>query len=337
MRGYSDVRYSKSSQDSAEESNGTFSLGQFDLYISELLTDRIELLSEFVIEGTPEGEFVVDLERLQIGYIFNDALKLRAGRFHNVLGYWNLAYHHGEQIQTGIGRPSFLRFEDEGGLLPVHLVGLWVGGRFKTAPAVLGYDLMVGNGAKVAGVGPSGGGTLDPNSAADDNKNKAVAFRLQASPRSWPELIFNVSGNFSKVEGYDAALARTLSVEQSIVGLSADRVMTGNGFDLLSEIYWVKDKDKMTGLGSKTNTLYYIQAEYTFMEKWTPYARYEQMLIDEGDPYMTALSAVDTKTSLAGLRYELSINSVLKGETRKVNPKGAEDYYVYAFQWAFAF
>ena len=40
------------------------------------------------------------------------------------LGYWNNAFHHGRWLQITVDRPEILKFEDEGGLLPVHLVGV---------------------------------------------------------------------------------------------------------------------------------------------------------------------------------------------------------------------
>ncbi len=84
------------------------------------------------------------------------------------------------------------------------------------------------------------------------------------------------------------------------------------------------------------NTLYYIQAGYTFEERFTPYVRYEEMQVKEGDPYMTSLSAADDRRTIAGIRYEVSLISALKGEIRWIDT-GGEDYWKYAVQWAFTF
>lgn len=325
LKGFSDVTFNKSTLKGSESENGSFALDGIDLYVSELLTDHIELLTEMSVEGGG-----VDVERLQIGYIFNDALKIRAGRFHNVLGFYNTAYHHGRLMQDTVDRPFFLKFEDEGGLLPVHLVGLWGGGIFKAGPAILSYDLMLGNGPKFN----TGIGELDPNNASDNNKNKVVSFRLAASPRSLPALMLIGSGNVSKVEDDPLLL---LSVNQTILSLSVDYTHPGDGLNFLSEIYWIKDKDRLTGSGRHSNTLYFIQGGYTLKETYTPYVRYERSLIEEQDPYMIALSGVDKRVALGGIRYELSINTALKGEVRKIHEAGAGNYSEYAVQWAFTF
>lgn len=179
IKGFSDINYIKSTLDGDENENGTFAIGPIDLYTSELITDNIEVLMEVAFEHE-----IVDVERLQIGYILNDAFKLRAGRVHNILGYWNVNYHHGTLMQTTIERPFFIKFEDDGGLIPVHLVGIWTSGRYATGPVYLGYDLMFGNGSKIVNIGGTDITELNPNNGADDNRNKAVSYRLQLSPAS---------------------------------------------------------------------------------------------------------------------------------------------------------
>ena len=76
------------------------------------------------VRARREQEVVVDVERLQIAYRWSDALRLTAGRGHTALGYWNESYHHGKLLQPTVERPEVLKFEDDGGILPVHFVGL---------------------------------------------------------------------------------------------------------------------------------------------------------------------------------------------------------------------
>lgn len=332
IKGFSDVDYIQSTLDGDENENGTFALGAIDLYASELITDNIEVLLEVALENE-----IVDIERLQIGYIFSDALKVRAGRVHNILGYWNVNFHHGAQIQTTIDRPFFIKFEDEGGLVPVHLVGLWTSGRYATGPVILGYDVMLGNGSRIVNVGGPDITELNPNNGADDNHNKAVSFRLQVSPRFMNALKLMVSGSFSEVVGYDANDLPLLDVDQSILNFSAIHDQEGEPFEFLSEVFWIQNKDQLTNLGKSKSTLYYVQMGYTFMDLITPYVRYEQSMIEEDDPYMIALSAVDTRIALAGMRYELSTGSALKAEFRRIRAEGVENHSEYAVQWSFAF
>jgi len=58
-------------------------------------------------------------------------------------------------LQPTISRPLLVKFEDEGGVLPIHNTGLWILGRDIGAMS-FGYDFTTGN-----GIGPN-------NLVADD-------------------------------------------------------------------------------------------------------------------------------------------------------------------------
>src|SRR5262249_48337032 len=51
---------------------------------------------------------------------------------------------HGAAMQPTISRPALFRFEDDGGIMPIHSVGAEVSGRDLTS-AHLGFDVLVGN------------------------------------------------------------------------------------------------------------------------------------------------------------------------------------------------
>ena len=128
LNGFADVSFTKSTEGADEFRNGDFAFGTLDLYFAQTLDD-IDILLEL---GVEEGD-EMDVERVTIGYTFSDALKVRAGRFHTPLGFWNTSYHHGVQLQPTIERPDFLKFEDDGVILPVHVIGAYVSGRASTA------------------------------------------------------------------------------------------------------------------------------------------------------------------------------------------------------------
>ena len=131
LHGFADVGATFSRQSNIYQ-NGPkgFNVGAFSLYLTPELSARVKSLVELSFEVSSQGDVSTDLERLQLGYTFSDALTMWAGRYHTPYGYWNTAYHHGQQIQTTLTRPRFLEFEDRGGILPAHTVGLWfTGGR----------------------------------------------------------------------------------------------------------------------------------------------------------------------------------------------------------------
>ena len=66
--------------------DNTFILGQFTLYPTATLSDRLSVLSEIVFKGGSDNRIVVDLERALLRYSFADALALSAGRYHTAIG-----------------------------------------------------------------------------------------------------------------------------------------------------------------------------------------------------------------------------------------------------------
>lgn len=326
FQGFSDVTFSDATFPSPieEHPNGAFALGQFDLYVSKALTDRLQFLSEIVITGRPSGEFAVTLQRLQIGYVVSDALKVRVGRFHNLLGYWNLAFHHGTQIQTTIERPVFLRFEYDGGILPVHAVGIWVSGRYRIPSLAVQYGLMVANGDQIFQT------TLDPNNVGDNNRNKQISLQLRVNPSRLPGFGIGISGDFSTVQGL-------LSEEVSQQIYSGDLEYTSRSVEFLSEYYAVRNRDKKGGEGTHTSPLYFVQFGLILTDRLIPYSRYERMSIQERDPYFAALRASDQEKTLVGLRYNLTPESSLKAEVQWIDPTPGDRFLKYAGQWAFEF
>ena len=92
------------------------------------LGGQVRALAEVAFEYVDEGTPVADLERLELRWS-GERLRLSLGRMHTRLGYYNTAYHHGAWLELPISRPRAVAFEDEGGLLPVHLVGIEAGYR----------------------------------------------------------------------------------------------------------------------------------------------------------------------------------------------------------------
>src|SRR5262245_14781893 len=148
LRGFANVDFNGRWGDPVDEATGksAFALGQFDLYMTSKLSENVSFLGETVFELDEQQEFVVDVERLQLSYRWSDAFRLNVGRGHTALGYWNEAYHHGALLQPTVERPEALKFEDDGGILPVHFVGLEAAGRASIGAWDLGYVGYVANG-----------------------------------------------------------------------------------------------------------------------------------------------------------------------------------------------
>lgn len=351
LNGFGDVTYTDSEATNSAPSNNGYALGQLAFYLAEQLSDHLDVLAEYVIESPGEG-FVVDLERLQIGYAFDNNHKLRAGRFHNLLGYWNLAYHHGAHLQTTIGRPFFLEFEDEHGVVPVHMVGLWWDSRFNTAAGRVSLGVMFGNGASITGdptalaVGSVNTTELNPDSAGDHDNDKAVSARVAFNPVAVPGLGIGISGQVGKVNisgidtDADGAANPADHLDQTIGVLDLEYIT--DALEVLAEYYqWMNDSQLVAN--ADDSAAYYVQAGYQFAHKVTPYARYETLDAKKNDPYFIAVGMTvpgqDRQKSIAtiGVRYDLHYRAAVKLELRAVDDDLDGSYNEAGAQWSFSF
>jgi hypothetical protein len=127
--------------------HSTFQAGEFDLLMTSKLSDHLSFLAEIVLGPDDTNVFGPDIERYQLTYRANPYFSVSAGRFHTSIGYYNTAYHHGNWFSTAEGRPIMYLFEDSGGILPVHMVGLSFAGDVpKTDKLGLHWIAEVGNG-----------------------------------------------------------------------------------------------------------------------------------------------------------------------------------------------
>src|SRR5205807_6999674 len=146
MRGFGDITLHG---DNHKGDTTSFSLGQLNLFVTSDISEKFKFLGEIVFESGPDNfynvpggrrnEFAVDVERYLLQYSYNDYFNLAFGRYHTAIGFYNTAYHHSTWFQTTTGRPLLFQFEDTGGILPIHNVGLSASGRIPSGPLGLHY------------------------------------------------------------------------------------------------------------------------------------------------------------------------------------------------------
>src|SRR5262249_45418696 len=126
------------------------------------------------------NEFGIELERLLLNYHHSDFFNVGFGRYHTAIGFYNTAYHHSSWMQTTVDRPFLFEFEDGGGVLPIHNVGITINGRIPSGPLGLHYTAEVGNGrAARTQLGQ------DPvQNVSDENNGKSFNLALLARPEA---------------------------------------------------------------------------------------------------------------------------------------------------------
>jgi hypothetical protein len=312
LHAFADVGHVNSDETLSDHRDSGFTMGNLDFYLTPQVGERVKSLFELNFEYDAEGELEADLERAQIGYTVDDSLTLWAGRFHTPFGYWNTTFHHGAQLQTSVARPRFLEFEDAGGILPAHTVGLWASGTRRTGDGRLYYDAYAGNGDRIVD------GTLDFNPVHDDNGEVAfgasVGYQFGLAPGG---LLLGVHALSQEINAYSGG---------SITSRSRLRVYGGyalyepDNWQGIAEYYRFENEDVLAQGARHRSWSGFVQLGYVFIGRITPYVRYEEAVLDQGDPYFASLAKGRSYTrGILGMRFDLNPRAALKLEVNRTD------------------
>jgi len=332
MHGFMDVGYANNTMADPVNFPKGFFVGSLSFYLTPHFGDKVKALVEPNFEVTPDGAVATDLERVQIGYTFSDAATGWMGRFHTPYGYWNTAFHHGAQMQTSVMRPRFLDFEDKGGILPAHMVGLWGTGKVRAGDGKFTYDIFAGNGPKIV-MGqnpvdptnpsiavPQSGGILDMNQAGDDNHQAMVGINIGYEFSGMMDgLRFAVhSMRGDVIDDSNGTLpppplpSTNNKTELNMVGGSL--VYLGNEWELMTELYRFNNKDKSGNNNQYKSSASYLQIGRAF-GSFTPYIRKEITNLDQQDNYFRMQASGQSYTRYAGgFKYDLDPKASIKIE-----------------------
>jgi hypothetical protein len=306
--------------DSQHKTTPGFVLNPLDFLITGRSGDLIAM-TEFAMEQI-EGTVGIDIERLFVGW-HAERYQVDAGRTHAELGYWNNAFHHGRWLQLPVERPRIVRFEDEGGILPIH----WVGVTGHWRPLLQG-DRQVELSASIG----NGHGAIVDNilTEGDTNGFKAVLAKLELKGFGARDLRLGVSATYDQIGALPAtaamgAFARPALPDAIIRELIANAYVAYRGADLtlISEAYEVMHSAS-GAMGGHWNTFdAFALAGYRFGEL-VPYvlAEIRRTPTTVPDPFFfpdpTLASDIlkDFEEITAGVRWDLTTWSALKLEYR---------------------
>ena len=308
LHGFADVEYHHTNLDRGDGRKSGFALGNLDFFMTPEF-GRVKMLGELNFEiESDTGEVATDLERLQIGYTFSDSFTGWAGRFHTPYGYWNNAFHHGIQIQPSATRPRFIDFEDKGGILPAHTVGLWGVGHVNTGDGSrFTYDAWLANGSRIVD------GILDFNAYRDDNTNTAVGGNLGYRFGGAADgLLVGLHGLREEVDIYSGGekLGRT-----RLAFGGAYYYLDMKNWESIGEYYRFRNADLSGDTGTHSSWAAFVHLGYTLADVWTPYYRWEKAALDQADPYFAAQESGRSYTRhVLGIRYLLNPNTSVQLE-----------------------
>jgi hypothetical protein len=317
IRGFSDVDYHVSNQSGT--TNG-FALGAFDLFVSSQISEKFSMLSEVNFEFGDDNEMAVDLERMLLTYTANDHFKLSFGRYHTAIGYYNTTFHHGTWFQTATGRPFLFFFEDEGGVLPVHNVGLSLTGTIPSGTLGLHYVAEIGNG-RPARVPQN----TTVQNVVDENNGKAVNLGFWLRPE-W------LSGLQVGASVYHDHLTPNIPqrIQEYIPALHA--VYTTSKFEWLNEAVLIRHS--LDGGRTFNTPGFYTQISRQWRD-YRPYFRYQYINASPLEPLLRD-AGMQQGPSL-GLRYDWSEFAALKIQYDRNLRRSLQDLNQLGLQMAFTF
>ena len=298
---FGDAGYSASFRDTdvgQNEERNTFDLGDFVLFLSSDISDRVSFFSEVVLETETSGVHV-DLERIIVNTHLHPRLDLRVGRGHTALSRWNRLYHHGSYLQTSIGIPAIL-----GSLLPRHFVGGEMLGNAIGEFGVVSASFAVANGRGVRQ-------GLEQN-VDDVNQGKMVSFVVGLEPEALIGAEFFVGYTWDQIPDDAAVAARINGFEEHIA--SASMVYDYAAWRFMAEGHLVLHEDQTDNKLKDSHGGYaQLSRRYGNVE---PYYRFEWLEFDDRDAFY---SQQDSLIHIGGVRWDFAPFTALKVEYRRTD------------------
>src|SRR5438874_6660715 len=280
-------------------------IAELDFFLTPRLGSRTRALFELNFEVGSDGAVGVDLERAQIGYQFSDSATVWLGRFHTPYGYYNTAFHHGQQIATSLRRPRFIEFEDHGGIMPAHTVGGWLTGSERLGDEKVTYDLFIGNSPRVTG------GALEMNNPGNTRGSTIIGGNVgMLLSGALDGLKVGVDAFQTRIEDQDLTPSPFTRVRSYGVYAAYDT----DTWEDIGEFHVFDNHDLTGGTGSHHSDAGFLQIGYR-AGRYTPYARYERGSFQQSDRYFAALRHGEASYRNAlGLLYDLDLVSSVKLE-----------------------
>jgi hypothetical protein len=309
----------------------SFGVGGFSFLFTGDLGGFIKATAEPAIEFDDNNAPGIDLERLTLRAKLGNAW-VEAGRSHADLGYWNVAYHHGKWLQPTIERPRVVRFEDDGGILPVH----WVGAQVGYAQPLRG-DLVV---TASASVGNSRGAIVDDiQNVAPKRSEKQGYAKLELKGLFHRDFRVGVAALYGRIPSQPATIRPSLpdTALNEYIG-NVYVAFPSDPFFVIAEGYAIRHSAPARSWETYDA---FVVAGFA-IPPVTPYISAERLVMTAGlDPFFVPdpaqpLPELDVLEGILGVRLDVSTWSAVKVEYRATKfPFGGELVHTGIASWQF--
>ena len=306
------------SPDASDKIDSTLSLDVF----YAVKKDRFNFLGEY-FKDKHESE----LERFQLGWNVDNHNTVWLGRFHSPIGYWNSNFHHGLFLQTSISRPAISSFEDDGGILPMHMTGFLLEGFFLKQEGALSYNIAVGNSSQLTEEGLEPLNILNPNST---RHNASVAIQVLWQEDITSENLLGASFAYSEMT---SDLASISGIRQTHASAFANEEF-GN-WRVIAAINWLHNdvafENNQNESSSFTNI--YTQIEYAINDELTVFGRVEDTFSEEGSAYLDLLPDFISARRAIGMRFDFFNSQAITLEISRDKTQ-SDSSNIMSLQWS---
>jgi hypothetical protein len=330
LRGFGSMQFDLKDTQTATTGDTTngFSVGFLDLYITSQISKKMSFINETLWQFTGGGQSQLSVKRVLLKYEFEDWFALSAGRGHTALGYWNERYFHAIWLLTTVDRPLIFKFGGNGGVLPLHYLGLEASGDIQTSFGQFHYLFDVSNGrGKTPG---------DVQELGDANDSKMYAFQFTFEPSAIDGFGFGANVLTDTIPT-NLAAGRAQEIDETIAG--AHLFYTADPFEFVTEWQVINHN----GITTQTHNGGYVQFGFqlgdfvSFVDNIMPYYRYDWLRLDASDPFYATLSGIqDTDQHILGARYDIVPYAALKVEYSNLK-RGVTKINSLVAQLSFAF
>jgi hypothetical protein len=330
IRGYADVGFGRPLQEKLpagglQQSKYSFQIADLHLFVTSKLSDEWNFLTEVLFTSDFSNESSAELDRLIVQYNPNKYIKVGFGKFNSAIGYYQNQFHRAKFYQTATGRPLMFTDEDNGGILPVHQVGLTVQGEIPSGALGLHYIGEITNGRAFSL------NSHEIQNFADGNNFKAVNGGLFVQPDAAPALDVGFTVYRDTIES-DALV----KVRETITALHA--LWVTSNFEFINEVVILNHDTEASGARATSKSFYtQVSRRFGFTR---PYGRYEYQDVPLTDPVfglgdVVPVSGIREVVS-AGLHFDVRDFAVVKVQYDHAQQHGAWANGAHA-QLAFAF
>ncbi len=284
---------------------------------------RLRFLGEYLLAKEEQ-----ELERIQLGWLFNENT-VWLGRFHNPIGYWNTQFHHGAYLETSSGRPEITNFEDDSGLIPIHLAGLLVEGVHPLGDQGLGYAFALAAGPDFTSEGLE---AWDPTSPRSGKHDISTTLNLYYEPVLYAPTKVGFFINYTEIPTQGIAFT---DIQQLSTGLYGNWERLP--WRLIGSSFYIHNRmDRASGSQDESFFHAYLHTEYSLNDNWILYGRIEGTLGDDNDAYLALSPGFVEDKILGGIRFDFAKQNALKLEVSG-NHTSEDDFGQLVLQWSAIF